>query len=125
MKKKLSLSIEFIKTYSILFYASQQGLTKKPINYFEYCADIRTRKRLSVKKVILNEPATIVFWGDGSKTVVKCAKGDKFNRYNGFCAALAKRIYGTSRARKIVEEGENQLVKDICKKGRKGKCRNK
>ena len=98
---------------------------KKPINYFEYCADIRTRKRLSVKKVIFNEPATIVFWGDGSKTVVKCAKGDKFNRYNGFCAALAKRIYGTSRARKIVEEGENQLVKDICKKGRKGKCRNK
>jgi len=35
LKKKLRLSIEFIKTYSILFYASQKGLTKKPINSFK------------------------------------------------------------------------------------------
>ena len=32
IEKKLNLSIEFIKTYSILFYASKKGLTKRPIN---------------------------------------------------------------------------------------------
>lgn len=49
-----------------------------------------------VKKIIYNDPATIVFWGDGSKTVVKCMKGEKFNPYHGFTAALAKHIYGSS-----------------------------
>ena len=34
MEKKLSLSIEFIKIYSILFYASKNGLTNKPIISF-------------------------------------------------------------------------------------------
>ena len=34
MEKKLNLSIEFIKTYSILFDASKKGLTEKPKNSF-------------------------------------------------------------------------------------------
>lgn len=34
MEKKLNLSIEFIKIYSILFYASKKGLAKKPIYSF-------------------------------------------------------------------------------------------
>lgn len=51
-----------------------------------------------VKKIIYNEPATIVFWGDGSKTVVKCMKDQPFNPYHGFTAALAKHIYGSSSA---------------------------
>ena len=34
MERQLSLSKEFIKTYSILFYASKKGLTKKPVNSF-------------------------------------------------------------------------------------------
>jgi hypothetical protein len=52
----------------------------------------------NVKKIIYNEPATIVFWGDGSKTVVKCMKDQPFNPYHGFTAALAKHIYGSSSA---------------------------
>ena len=31
----------------------------------------------TIKKVIFNPPATIVLWGDGTKTVVKC-QGDKW-----------------------------------------------
>ena len=34
IEKKLSLSLEFLKTYSILFDASKKGLTKKPNNSF-------------------------------------------------------------------------------------------
>ena len=34
LERQLSLSIEFIKTYSILFYASKNGLTKKPVISF-------------------------------------------------------------------------------------------
>lgn len=59
-----------------------------------------------VKRIIYNNPATIVFWADGTKTVVKCAKGEKFNKYHGFCAALAKHIYeNNSRVNALVNSG--------------------
>ena len=55
-----------------------------------------------VKRVVYHEPATIVFWTDGTKTVVKCIDGQPYEKYAGFCAALAKKIYGgTSTAKKI------------------------
>jgi len=47
-----------------------------------------------VKRIVFNPPATIVFWFDGTKTVVKCGKDQPFNPYYGFCAALAKRMLG-------------------------------
>ena len=49
-------------------------------------------------RIIYNGPATIVFWDDGTKTVVKRAKKDKDNKYNAFCAALAIKLYGSNSA---------------------------
>lgn len=58
------------------------------------------------KRIIFNGPATIVFWKDGTKTVVKCADMEQYNRYNAFCAALAKKIFGTnSKVNRIVKSG--------------------
>ena len=48
-----------------------------------------------IKKVIFNGPATIVIWVDGSKTVVKCAKGDGYSKFSGLAIAMCKRMYGT------------------------------
>lgn len=42
-----------------------------------------------IKKVIFNPPATIVFWKDGSKTVVK-AQGDVFNPETGLAMAISR-----------------------------------
>lgn len=50
------------------------------------------------ERIIYNGPATIVFWDDGTKTVVKRAKKDKDNKYNAFCAALAIKLYGSNSA---------------------------
>lgn len=47
-----------------------------------------------IRKVIFNDPATIVFWRDGSKTVVKCREGEAFDKWTGLSMALAKRVYG-------------------------------
>lgn len=72
---------------------------------------------LKPKRIIFNNPATIVFWEDGTKTVVKLSKGEKFNSYNAFCAALAKKIFeNNSRVRAIVKSGVNQHMKDANKK---------
>lgn len=47
-----------------------------------------------IDKVILNDPATIVFWQDGTKTIVKCQNGDKFDPEKGIAMAFMKRQYG-------------------------------
>lgn len=50
--------------------------------------------RHQIKKVIFNDPATIIFWEDGSKTVVKCQPGDKYDKMTGFAMACAKYMFG-------------------------------
>lgn len=47
-----------------------------------------------VKKVIFNAPATIVYWSDGTKTVVKCSKNDVYDKEKGFALAVAKKFFG-------------------------------
>lgn len=48
----------------------------------------------TIKDVIFNDPATIVFWADGTKTVVKCQEGDEFDPEKGLTMAIAKKVYG-------------------------------
>jgi len=58
-----------------------------------------------IENIIFNPPATIVFWTDGTKTVVKCMEGQPYERYAGFAAACMKKLFGsTSRAKAIMEE---------------------
>ena len=47
-----------------------------------------------IKNVIFNDPATIVFWDDGTKTVVKCQDGDEFDPEKGLSMAIVKKAYG-------------------------------
>ena len=47
-----------------------------------------------LKKVIYNDPATIVFWSDGTKTVVKAQPGDIFDPEKGLAMAIAKKACG-------------------------------
>lgn len=49
---------------------------------------------LEIKEVIFNDPATIVYFNDGTKTVVKCGKSDTFDKEKGLAMALLKRIQG-------------------------------
>ena len=67
-----------------------------------------------VDYIIFNNPATIVFWEDGTKTVVKCMEGEKFEKYAGFAMACIKKLFGsTSRAKAIMNElSEDQKEKE-------------
>lgn len=47
-----------------------------------------------VKKVIFNPPATIVYWFDGTKTIVKTQNGEIFDKEKGFAMACAKKFFG-------------------------------
>lgn len=56
-----------------------------------------SRKQLainSITKVIFNNPATIVLWSDGTKTVVKCDERDDFDPEKGLAMAICKKHFG-------------------------------
>lgn len=58
-----------------------------------------------IDRILFNDPATIVFWEDGTKTVVKCMAGEKFERYAGFAAAVMKKMFGSTSAAKSFMNG--------------------
>ena len=49
-----------------------------------------------LKKVIFNDPATIAFWSDGTKTVVKAQHGDIFDPEKGLAMVIAKKACGNT-----------------------------
>lgn len=48
----------------------------------------------NIKQVLYRAPATIVFWDDGTKTVVTCQKGDTYSEEMGLAMAISKKAYG-------------------------------
>lgn len=49
---------------------------------------------MEIDRVIFNKPATIVIWADGTKTVVKCQKGDVYSKETGLALCIAKKALG-------------------------------
>ena len=49
-----------------------------------------------IKNVIFNDPATIVLWKDGTKTVVKCQEGDFYSEEMGLALCIAKKAMGNN-----------------------------
>lgn len=49
---------------------------------------------VEIKEVIFNPPATIVFWADGTKTVVKTQEGEDFDPEKGLAMAISKKALG-------------------------------
>ena len=50
--------------------------------------------KTSIKNVIFNPPATIVFWNDGTKTVVKAQNDETFDPEKGLAMAITKKALG-------------------------------
>lgn len=58
--------------------------------------DVSNKQNL-IKDVIFNDPATIVYWVDGTKTVVK-AHNEKFDPEKGLAMAICKRFLGSNKS---------------------------
>lgn len=53
---------------------------------------------VGIRKVIFNDPATVVLWSDGTKTVVKCGPEDKFDTEKGLAMAIVKKMAGNDNS---------------------------
>ena len=89
----------------------------KPTNYLP-----------EIKNVKFNGPATIVFWADGTKTVVKCQDGDDYSEEVGLAMCIVKKVFGnTSKYNDIfkkwcprygTETNANEYLSEACKQFR-------
>lgn len=116
-----------MKENSVQFFLSSSELCGNGGNgsriFYESCySGIRYSlpKEGMIKKVIFNDPATIVIWTDGTKTVVKCSENDIFDPEKGLAMAIVKRAFGNDNSfHKIFkkwlpkeEEDSNQVTFD-------------
>lgn len=58
-------------------------------------------------RVIFNDPATIVFWSDGTKTVVK-AHNEPFNQEKGLAMAIVKKYMPRAKFNRLMREATLQ-----------------
>ena len=63
-------------------------------NWIKFDKDYIIDRKEDIEKVIFNDPATIVFWKDGTKTVVKCQDGDVYDKEKGLAMCVAKKFFG-------------------------------
>ena len=85
VKRKYNLEVEnYIRAYELdlslypYFKPNTTNITKLP----------------EIKDVIFNEPATIILWADGTKTVVKCQEGEGYDPEKGLAMAISKKALG-------------------------------
>lgn len=106
---KKEIAIEFKKT--------EELLNRKPTEFCELFKEIdaaydeyikaermgnpviiekKVKAPHEIEKVIFNPPATIVYWKDGTKTVVKVQEGDVFDPEKGLAMAFFKKMHGNT-----------------------------
>lgn len=83
---------------------------RSKVTYADYYAMRRKQKKAgqipTPKKIIVSEDSdvTVVLWDDNTKTIVKCSEADQYDSYAAYCAAFAKKCYGTnSQLKKTIE----------------------
>lgn len=102
-------AMEMIKTERAIYQANPFIITPDAVNCrctvnpfsFDSVLDNLIKKLIGdiamkpeIKKVIFNNPATVILWKDGTKTVVKCQEGDTFDKEKGFALAYLKKLLG-------------------------------
>lgn len=75
-----------------VFSGRGNGKTRYFSDWFRYA--ISSDSRFAIKQVIFNNPATIILWADGTKTVVKCQDGDQFIPETGIAMCFMKKALG-------------------------------
>jgi hypothetical protein len=107
--------------------------------------NMQTNKDSSVKvgkywitRVIHNNPATIVFWSDGTKTVARTQNGDPYDPTAGLLVCVMKKMVGNDQTQKLLNDwvacdieeygpmfGEDYVYTDITMKDVRKKHREK
>lgn len=86
--------------------------------------EVSVPKSLVVERILRYGPVSEIHWADGTKTRVKRMSGEKEDPHTAFCAALAKKIYGSNRNVIEMIEAKTKIVvpPDVRKRRKKAKA---
>lgn len=108
-----TIKAEYFQSEEKLFnYLLDRAIRKNRIRKM-----LEIRNEIRIKEVIFSGPATIVFWSDGTKTVVKCTEGDKMDYEIGIAMCTLKKLLGESytyykkHAKKLATEKKEAELK--------------
>ena len=117
---------EFIKEAN---NKEEKNMGPKDTTFAEYCRRLYWGAVVPVKsvkptKILIQGTATIIWWSDGTKTVVKCQKGDKMDPEKGIAMCVMKKFMGTNEthsnyldfAKNAIAEYEKQQAAEKAKK---------
>lgn len=100
----VKLSVSHNDTFFEVVYVTITYIRISMNNSFYGMLGTTRKEYLGINKVIFNKPATIVLWTDGSKTVVKVNKGERWDPEKGLAMAIVKKNYGLKQFLKYMEE---------------------
>lgn len=104
----------------------EKNMGPKDTTFAEFCGKIYWGIITPVKptKILIQGTATIIWWSDGTKTIVKCQKGDKMDPEKGIAMCVMKKFMGTNKtgsnyldfAKDAIAEYEKQQAAEKAKK---------
>lgn len=109
LTNSLDFSVEFSLDLDGDLGEQLKSGTDQMFEMFEAFYGVKRKENtmMTPDRVIFSGPATIAFWPDGTKTVVKCAEGDDviFDRKTAIMWCFMKKMFGTtSHVNKMFDE---------------------
>lgn len=100
MPTSLNLGVPSPMTTNIYTHALTKGELNKMFSGIRFYPRFYPKDNpvlgITIKDVRFSPPATIVFWSDNTKTVVKAQNGEPFDAEKGLMACIIKRITGNT-----------------------------
>ena len=116
-------TIDKIVTQKTISKVSVNPTTKIPGNF--YIEKNSSTKMIYIKKVLYNNPVTVVWWSDGTVTRNRCPENVTYNPDTGLLFCITKRLLGNNDVAEIFnawslpenEEADNAYItlKDVRK----------
>lgn len=83
------IDIDYIQTYG------EYPILKVEASLSPSC--VTAFNNVSITNVIFSPPATVVFWSDRTKTVVKCLENEVYDPEKGIAMAISKKMIGDNK----------------------------
>lgn len=106
---------EIIYNYEILKKKYEEAVRREEKRKKERNRLKNKNLRELVKDIVFSGPCTIIFWSDGTKTMVRCTDEDYYDQEKGILACMAKKLFGNTHVyndilKEYVDEEDSDLV---------------
>lgn len=85
-------------------YPCENDVKLYSCNECDEAVDALSERNIYITKVFYRNPATIVMWSDGTKTMSKCHGGDIYSPETGLVMCVLKKLTSGSQVRNLIHD---------------------